>query len=313
MALIQDSRPLEFVRTEIAGMTPTLEDSYEYCHLLTRRTARNFYYSFLTLPRDRFRAMCVLYAFMRVTDDLGDDETPGVDRAAALERWRSELLFAWNSGHCQHPVLPALVDMLRKFQVPLPYLLDVITGVEMDLGMVDFESFERLADYCYHVAGAVGLACIHLWGFHDERALAAAVDCGTAFQLTNILRDLQEDARRGRVYLPREDLERFHLTTDDLKDGCNDGRFQQLMQFEVSRAREFYGRARTLFEYLDPPGQPILDTMLRIYGGLLDEIERRRYDVFTRRVELSCGRKLLIAGRAIVHHKLKRMIAPVAR
>jgi phytoene synthase len=293
-------------------MTPTLEDSYEYCHVLTKRTARNFYYSFLTLPRKRFRAMCVLYAFMRVTDDLGDDETPGVDRAAALARWRAELLFAWNSGLCGHPILPAVVDLLRNDRVPLQYLLDVITGVEMDLQPVAFESFDRLADYCYHVAGAVGLACIHLWGFHDERALPAAVDCGTAFQLTNILRDLQEDAARGRVYLPREDLLRFELTENDLLTGCHDERFLNLMKFEVERAREFYGRARALFEYLDPPGQPILDTMLRIYGGLLDEIERRRYDVFTRRVELSCGRKLFIAGHAIVRHKLRRMFA-VAR
>lgn len=290
-------------------MTPTLEDSYEYCHALTKRTARNFYYSFLTLPRERFRAMCVLYAFMRVTDDLGDDETPGVDRAAALARWRTELLFAWNSGQCRHPALPAVVDMLRNYRVPLPYLLDVITGVEMDLKPVAFESFDRLAEYCYHVAGAVGLACIHLWGFHDERALAAAVDCGTAFQLTNILRDLQEDAVRGRVYVPREDLLRFELTADDLTRGSHDERFQRLMEFEVARAREYYGRARALFGYLDPPGQPILETMLRIYGGLLDEIERRRYDVFTRRVELSCGRKLLIAGHAIVRHKLRRIFA----
>lgn len=294
-------------------MTPTLEDSYEYCHVLTKRTARNFYYSFLTLPRDRFRAMCVLYAFMRVTDDLGDDETPGVDRPAALSRWRTELLFAWNSGQCQHPVLPAVVDMLRNYRVPLQYLLDVITGVEMDLQPVAFDSFDRLADYCYHVAGAVGLSCIHLWGFHDERALPAAVDCGTAFQLTNILRDLQEDAARGRVYLPREDLLRFELTADDLTHGCQDERFQRLMKFEVARAREYYGRARALFECLDPPGQPIFDTMLRIYGGLLDEIERRRYDVFTRRVELSCGRKLFIAGHAIVRYKLRRLFAAPTR
>lgn len=290
-------------------MTPALNESYAYCHALTKRTARNFYYSFLTLPRERLRAMCVLYAFMRVTDDIGDDETPGVDRAAALARWRAELLFAWNSGHCQHPALPAVVDMLRHDRIPLQYLLDVITGVEMDLQPVSFATFEPLANYCYHVAGAVGLACIHLWGFHDERALAAAVDCGTAFQLTNILRDLREDAARGRVYLPLEDLRRFELEPNDLTDNSRDERFQRLMQFEVSRTREYYRRAQPLFDYLDPPGLPILETMLRIYGGLLDEIERRRFDVFSRRVELSCGRKLLIAGQAAMRHKLKRMFA----
>jgi phytoene synthase len=175
----------------------------------------------------------------------------------------------------------------------------------MDLRPVAFETFDRLADYCYHVAGAVGLACIHLWGFHDERAVAAAIDCGTAFQITNILRDLREDAARGRVYLPQEDLARFDLSADDLAQGRRDERFERLMQFEVARAREYYARARPLYDYLDPPGKPILETMLRIYGGLLDEIERRRYDVFTRRVELSCGRKLYIAGRVLLRQKLR--------
>jgi phytoene synthase len=293
-------------------MTPTLAESYDCCRALARRTGRNFYYSFLTLPRDKFRAMCVLYSFMRVTDDLGDDETPGVDRAAALERWRSELLFAHNSGQCRHPVLPAVVEVLRNYQVPLSYLLDVIEGVEMDLHPVSIETFEQLSEYCYHVAGAVGLACIHIWGFHDEKALPAAIDCGTAFQLTNILRDLREDATRGRTYVPAEDLVHFGLSRDDLARGAGDARLEGLMQFEVSRTREYYDKARRLFEYLDPAGRPILETMLRIYGGLLDEIERRHFDVFTRRVELSCGRKLYIAGRAIMKHKLGRLFSRTA-
>lgn len=289
------------------ALTPALEQSYRHCRALARSTARNFYYSFLALPRDQFRAMCVLYAFMRVTDDLGDDDTPGVDRAAALERWRTELLFAWNSGQCQHPVLPAVIDMLRRYKVPLQYLLDVITGCEMDVEQVQFDNFGQLRDYCYLVAGAVGLACIHIWGYHDPRAEPAAVDCGTAFQLTNILRDLAEDAARGRMYLPADDLARFELTNLDLASGRRDDRFARLMEFEVARAREHYARARVLSEYLDPPGQPIFETMIRIYGGLLDEIERRRYDVFSRRVELSRTRKLCIAGRVILKHKLRSL------
>lgn len=290
-------------------MTPTLDQSYAYCRTLARRTGRNFYYSFLTLPRDRFRAMCVLYSFMRVTDDLGDGAGDAGERRAALTRWRAELLFAWNSGHCQHPVLPALIDVLRTYQVPLRNLLDVISGVEMDLGTVAIETFDQLADYCYHVAGAVGLACIHIWGFHDERARSAAVDCGTAFQLTNILRDLHEDAAVGRVYLPADELRQFGLTREDLAAEVRDDRFERLMQFEVARAREYYARAHALFGYLEPPGRPILETMLHIYGGLLDEIERRGFDVFSRRVELSCGRKLYIAGRAIVGYKLRRILS----
>jgi len=293
---------------EFFGMKPTLDDSYEYCRALAKQTARNFYYSFLTLPQDRFRAMCVLYAFMRITDDLSD-EGAEADRAANLIHWRASLTAALEAGTFDHPIFPALVDMLARFRVPPEYLFDVITGVEMDLTPTAFETFADLERYCYHVAGAVGLSCIHLWGFHDQRAIAAAIDCGTAFQLTNILRDLQEDAERGRLYLPLEDLARFELTQEDLRSGRHDARFEHLMQFEVSRTRTYYGRAKMLFEYLDPPGLPILDTMVRIYGGLLDEIERRKYDVFTRRVELSCGHKLFIAGSAIVRHKLRRIFA----
>lgn len=289
-------------------MKPTLDDSYEYCRVLAKQTARNFYYSFLTLPRDRFRAMCVLYAFMRITDDLSDDVAEG-DRVVNLARWRSGLRAALENGEFEHPVFPALTDMLARFQVPSEYLFDVITGVEMDLNPVSFETFEELKRYCYHVAGAVGLACIHLWGFHDERALEAAVDCGTAFQVTNILRDLQEDSMRGRLYLPLEDLARFGLKKEELLVNSRDARYERLMQFEVSRCREYYKRSMALFKYVDPPGLPILETMLRIYGGVLDKIERRRYDVFTRRIELSCGHKLFIAGSAIVRHKLRRIFS----
>jgi 15-cis-phytoene synthase len=293
-----------------AGTTCSVVESYDHCRRLAKRTARNFYYSFLTLPRERRRAMCVLYAFMRVTDDLGDSAEPVAVRVAALKQWRESLLRACQTGVFNHPVLPALADLIHRDNIPVSYLLDVIAGVEMDLAPVAFATFDQLAGYCYHVAGAVGLACIHLWGFHDDRAPAAAIDCGTAFQLTNILRDLREDTERGRVYLPREDLDRFHLTTADLAGmnragGGHDERFVRLMQFEVARAREYYARARTLQEYLDPPGKPILETMLRIYGGLLDEIERRGYDVFSGRVELSPWRKICVAAHTLARHKLQ--------
>jgi len=293
--------------------------------------------------------MCALYAFMRVTDDLGDSDEPQALRAAQLKQWRASLLAACETdltggrGSCRaedggrspacgsagaslsqlerpdselppadHPVLPALADTVQRYRLPVQYLLDVITGVEMDLQPVAYESFAELAKYCYHVAGAVGLSCIHLWGFHDERAIAAAIDCGTALQLTNILRDVREDAARGRVYIPREDLERFHLTAAELAGyepsaGHNDDRVRQLLQFEVSRAREYYARAQALFAYLDKPGRPILETMLRIYGGLLDEIERRDYDVFTRRVELSRWRKMRILAQTMARHKMRNL------
>jgi phytoene synthase len=271
--------------------------------------------------------MCALYAFMRVTDDLGDSDEPADVRAAQLVAWRAKLVRACATVHCDtahcetahgdndkgdHPVLPALADTVRRYGLPVQYLLDVIAGVEMDLQPVAYQTFTKLAEYCYHVAGAVGLSCIHLWGFHDERAIDAAINCGTAFQLTNILRDVREDAARGRVYLPREDLESFHLSGEELANydparDRSDDRIRQLMVFEVSRAREFYARAKALFAYLDMPGQPILETMLRIYGGLLDEIERRDYDVFTRRVELGRWRKIGIVAQTLARHKMRAL------
>lgn len=288
-------------------MTESLKTSYDYCEALARRTARNFYFSFLGLPHERFRAMCALYAFMRLSDDLGDDDVlPVSQRVVQLENWRSALSEALDGSTDGHQVFPALADVARRYRIPSEYLFGVVDGVERDLSAGGFETFEELSDYCYHVAGVVGLCCIHVWGFHDERAAEAAVDCGMAFQLTNILRDLAEDARIGRVYLPREDLERFGYTPEDISAHCRDARFRQLMEFEVARTRGYYERAERLFDYLDPVGRPILRAMLRIYGGLLREIERRNYDVFTIPVAVPTWRKVLIAADTVVRQRWHR-------
>lgn len=287
----------------------SIADSYRHCEALARRTGKNFYYSFLTLPRDRYDAMCALYAFMRVTDDLGDSSEPAADRGLALGRWREQFESACQTGESDHPVLPAVVDMLHRFAVPANYLTDVITGVEMDLNPVAIADFDELTRYCYHVAGAVGLACIHVWGFHDERAIATAIDCGTALQLTNILRDVREDALAGRVYLPRTDLDRFGVSPADLQSPVAIGPVVQLLEFEAARTREYYTRAQALFEYLDPPGRPILETMLQIYGGLLTKIEQSNYDVFSRRVELGKLQKLFLAARSVARYKWKALLA----
>jgi phytoene synthase len=287
-----------------------LDESYAYCKGLSRRTARNFYYSFLALPQDKFPAMCVLYAFMRLSDDLGDDgaERPLAERRRDLEAWRVGLARALEGDAAAHPVFPALADIVARYRIPHEYLFAVIEGVQMDLHPVRFDTFDQLATYCYHVAGVVGLCCIHVWGFHDRRALGVATSCGLAFQLTNILRDLKEDALLNRVYLPQEDLDRFGYTREDLAQGCRDARFAQLMEFEVARARGYYAEARQLFDYLDPAGKPILETMLKIYGGLLDEIERRKYDVFSKRVRLSTWRKLCFAAQGILRQRWHRLL-----
>ena len=288
----------------------SLAESYQRCETLARQTGKNFFYSFLTLPRDRFQAMCALYAFMRVTDDLADSDAPVEDRAAALRAWRMQLAEVCATGESAHPLLPAVADMLRRYQVPVNYLTDVITGVEMDLHPVAIETFTDLDRYCYHVAGAVGLACIHVWGFHDERAIPSAIDCGTALQLTNIVRDVREDALAGRIYLPAEDLRQFGVQPADLLGTRPPPAVVELLRFESARARDYYRRLQPLFEYVDPPGRPILDTMVSIYGGLLSEIERRQYDVFTRRVELGKARKLLSVAQSLVRHKWRMLFAP---
>lgn len=293
-------------------MSSPLADSYDYCQALARDTGRNFYFSFLTLPRPMFRDMCVLYAFMRQTDDLGDAvELPAADRARRLHEWRGQLDRALQEeGAADGAILPALADVVRRREIPAEYLREVIAGVESDLAPRRFASFAELERYCYQVAGAVGLCCIHIWGFHDERAINLAIDCGTAFQLTNILRDLGEDARNGRIYLPDDELRQFDYGPDDLQTGVRDERFHRLMQFQVERARQYYIRGAALYDCLERPGRSVLSAMLRIYGSLLCEIERRDYDVFTRAVRLSSARKLAIACTSLCGRRYR---APTGR
>lgn len=274
----------------------SLASSYDTCRRLARRSAKNFYYSFLVLPREKRRAMCALYAFSRQTDDLGDSGQPVEECRAALAAWRRSLDRALN-GVFDSPIFPALADTIERYHVPPRYLHELIDGVEMDLDRSRYETFEELSDYCYKVASVVGLCCIHIWGFSDEGALQPAIRCGIAMQLTNILRDLKEDAARGRFYLPREDLERFGYSADDLRRGVVDRRFQDLMRFEVARVERLYSEAMELEHWLSSEGRAVFGAMTHIYRGLLDEIKRADGDVFRRRIRLTTWRKLRIAGR----------------
>lgn len=305
---------------------PPLTESYQACVHLARRTGKNFYYSFLTLPKRLAEDMCVLYAFMRWTDDLADDEElPLGIREVAIQQWREHVRAALHSPASptqlpasistlleplsssttrlvdQH-ILAAVVDVVRRYHIPEQYLFDVIDGVESDLEVRRTETFLQLEDYCYHVAGAVGVCCIHIWGFEGARAERLAIDCGTAFQLTNVLRDLSEDAARGRIYLPQEDLACFGYSAEELRAGIRNSAFEALMKFEVDRARDYYDRSADLTGCLSTPGRRIYTAMRDIYGGLLREIERRRYDVFTQRIRLSGFQKLKSALMAYVRH-----------
>lgn len=272
--------------------------SYRACEAIARREAANFYPAFRLLPRPQRLALCALYAFCRIADDIGDRPAPTSLKRYQLDDWRRGLDQCLQ-GIFRHPIHPALADTLQTYRVPAQYLHDVLDGVAMDLEPRPFETFAELRLYCYRVASAVGLACIHVWGFSDPKAKLLAEDAGIAFQLTNILRDLKEDAAQNRLYLPHEDLERFGYTFDDLKAGRQNDAFRQLMAFQAERAHAYYLSAWPLADLLPPPGRAVFLVMARTYRALLAAMERRRYDVFSTRIRLSPWRKALLAFRAI--------------
>jgi phytoene synthase len=275
-----------------------LTQSYAWCERLARTQAGNFYHAFRLLPAPKRRAMCALYAFMRVADDLADGPETVEDKRQALADWRRQLDDAL-AGVYHHPLHPAFHHTVAQHGIPRRHLDAVLDGVGMDLDADRYDTFADLYRYCYRVASAVGLACIHIWGFADARALEHAEAAGIALQLTNILRDLGEDAARGRVYLPREDLERFGYRIEELQRGERNERFRELMRFQVERARGYYEAAAPLAGLLDAAGRAVFLVMLRTYRGLLEAIERRDYDVFRSRVRLSRLRKLWLAAQVL--------------
>jgi len=278
-------------------MAVSLDDSWRWCRRLTRRTAGNFGYSFLTLPRPQYDAMCALYAYMRVTDDLADDTSqPLSDRQASLKNWRREVLAALNGQIGGHPALPALAAITTQFGIPHNALTAVLDGMEFDLSPTPIHTFDDLSQYCYLVAGAVGICCIHIWGFKDPAALPLAIRCGRALQLTNILRDLAEDAAQDRFYLPANDLQQCGYSVADLKAGRSNQAFYELTALMAARTREDYRAAEGLFPLLNPAGRPILRIMLDIYGEIFDKLEQSGFNLSQGRVRLSRWRKLWLVG-----------------
>lgn len=277
---------------------PSCEESLHYCERLTRREAGNFYPAFCLLPRRQRRGMCALYAFLRLSDDLCDGPEPTEVKRQLLFDWRERYKRA-QEGDCTHPIHPALGWMFREFRVPPRYLDDVLDGVAMDLDRARYPTFDDLYGYCYRVASAVGLACIHLWSFTDDRALKHAEQAGIAFQLTNILRDLGDDAARGRVYLPLDELARFGYSEDQLLRGETCDAFRSMMRFQVERARHYYDEGEALMELLDPSGRAVFRVLSRTYRALLDRMEQRDYDVFRERVRVSRWVKLAYLASAI--------------
>ena len=280
-------------------METRLAKSYREAESIARSRARNFYYSFLVLPHERRLALCAVYSFMRYCDDISDGPGAIDHKRMRLERWRAQLNSVVAGELQGNGILPAFRDSVQRFSIPAKYFHWIIDGAEMDLGTDRYEAFEDLYRYCFRVASAVGLVCIRIFGFEGETAELHAEECGIAFQLTNILRDVKEDARMGRVYLPAEDLRRFQYPPEDLMEGVYDERFRELMKFEADRARSYYDRARALLPMIEEGSRPSLWAMMEIYERILERIVRRRYDVFNGRIRLSGGEKASILLRAL--------------
>jgi phytoene synthase len=276
---------------------PALRHAYHHCQEITRRASSNFYYAFLLLPPERREALFALYAFCRFLDDVADDA--GCRRPAELLRhWRDELDRVFE-GCPRHQIGLALADAAGRFPLERRHFLDLIDGVESDLSHTRYESFDDLHRYCYRVASTVGLLCIEIFGYQNPSAREYAVDLGVAFQLTNILRDIREDAERGRIYLPAEDLRRFGVSEDDLRAGKGAEPVLRLLRFEADRARDFYDKSRPLLDLIHPRSRPSLEALIAIYSRVLDRIVERNYDVFSSRVRLSALEKSWILVRAI--------------
>ena len=283
-------------------MTSGLAESYEYCRGIARRRAKNFYYSFMLLDRPRKLAICSIYAFMRKCDDLSDDSKPGEEAGAewALEGFRREMEACLGGEFSGDLLWPAFHDTVGRYRIPAQYFHDMIDGVKSDLFRTRFSSFDELHRYCYQVASVAGLSLIHILGFDGAEALKLAEKCGVAFQLTNILRDLEEDARRGRIYIPLEDLRRFGVEEEEIRGGVESHSLAELLRFEAGRAKEFYVQSRPLLAMIDPSTRASLWALIEIYRRLLAKVERSGVGVLRQRVRLSRIEKSCIVLRAML-------------
>jgi phytoene synthase len=289
-----------------------LHMAYSVCRGITRTSAKNFYYAFLVLPKRKRQALCAVYAFMRRCDDIADD--PGLsasERRLKLETWLDALHRAQQGQPTDDPILLALTDAQRRYTIPAGLLDDLALGTAMDVVdpaspnaapqlSVQYQTFDDLKLYCYRVASVVGLVCIHIFGYRDPAAEPLAEQCGLAFQLTNIIRDVKEDAAMGRVYLPEEDLAKFGLSAAELLAAPDPARFRPLLALEAARAHEGYQAGDQLIAYISEDSQPALLVLINIYRKLLEKIAERQYDVFSGKVSLTVSEKLRVLGRGFL-------------
>ena len=294
---------------------PQLVMAYSVCKGITRTSAKNFYYAFLVLPRRKRQALCAVYAFMRRCDDIADDPTLALpDRRQKLDTWLDALHRAQQGEPTDDAILLALTDAQRRFAIPAGLLDELAHGTAMDVEQeensaqttsapgltIQYRTFQDLRLYCYRVASVVGLVCIHIFEYRDPAAEPLAERCGLAFQLTNIIRDVKEDASMGRVYLPEEDLAKFQISGSELLTTPDPARFRPVLALEADRAREFYSSGDALIPYVAEDSPPALWVLLTIYRSLLEKIAEKQYDVFAAKISLSTSEKLRILAKGFL-------------
>jgi phytoene synthase len=266
----------------------------QYCQDKAAQSGSSFYYSFMFLPPDKRRAITALYAFCREVDDVVDECSDENVARTTLAWWRNEVADIY-SGKPQHPVAQALVSVVKQFNMPQEHLLEIIDGMEMDLQHQHYADFKALQLYCYRVASVVGLLAAEIFGYQDRKTLKYAHDLGIAFQLTNIIRDVGEDARRGRIYLPLDELQQFGVSPEDIMAGRESTAFHQLMQFQIERAQRYYEQALAQLPAVDRKPQRTGLIMAAIYRTTLEEIEASGCHVLKERISLTPLRKLWLA------------------
>lgn len=273
----------------------SVAESYAHCVAIARARAKNFYYSFLVLPKQKRLAMCAVYAFMRQCDDLSDEAGATQE---ALVQWREQLDLALDGEMPLHPLWPAFADTVARYRIPRAYLYDMIEGVASDLSFTQPQSFQDLYQYCYRVAGVVGLTITHIFGFQHARALEMAEKCGIAFQLTNILRDIGEDANLGRSYLPLELMQKYEVSPEDLKLKQVSPHLQNLLVDLGRRAEGYYAFSLPMIQLVDRDSRSSLWALIEIYSRLFRRIESSGYEVLEGRHRLPTWEKLSILAQA---------------
>jgi len=265
----------------------------------------NFYFSFLILPKPKREAIETIYAFCRTTDDIVDEAGDDTEKYARLLLWTDELKRSLY-GVSRYTLLNKLGTIIHRFNIPVEHFYELIKGMEMDLTKKRYETFGELEQYCYRAASTVGLICAEVFGYKNEETRQYAINLGIALQLTNILRDIKSDGKRGRIYIPQEDLRRFGYSEDELLRNVYERRFVDLMKFECDRAHQYYRKAKGFLAEEDKPLFSAARTMGNIYYLLLRRIESVHYDVFTKRIRLSSSIKFLVAVALRLRNKFPK-------